>query len=329
MLSTVKKWTKKLFPNLIDNIILEKRKFIDFKRMNHLKGKSEEDYVEILSDIYLKKTGNDLNIVEPRRFTEKIQWRKLFDQDPVYSELSDKYKVRKWVEKKIGSEHLIPLLDAWERFDELDIQSLPDQFVIKTNNASHTNMIFTSKKEFIQKKRSVKRCIKYWLTMPFSYLEGLELHYQKIKPMIIAEKYLSSSDGKSSLSDYKFHCFNGDPYICQVIADRFNGETIDFYDKHWEHLDIRRPPYRNSTQLAQKPNNYDLMIQLATKLSKGFQYVRVDLYEHENRVYFGEMTFTPASGMMKFDPDAWDYRLGQLWDIHSQQIDKAIVNLDL
>ncbi len=325
----IKKTIKRLFPNLVDTFNLEKQKISDRAKMKRIKVTDKSDYIRILSVLYKQKLGYDLHIQDPKRFTEKIQWRKLYDQSSIYSELSDKYMVREWVAKKIGAEYLIPLLGAWKQFDEIDIQSLPNQFVLKTNNASHTNIIITDKNEFIRKKRSIERRVDYWLEMPFAYLEGFELHYLNIKPMIIAEKYISPVDGGSALSDYKFHCFNGEPYICQVIADRFSGETIDFYDKQWEHMDIKRPPYRNSSQQIQKPHNYDLMIQLASKLSKGFQYVRVDLYEHDDRVYFGEMTFTPASGMMKFEPDEWDYRLGQLWDIHSQQIDKAIVNLDL
>lgn len=325
----VSSWIKQCFPNVADYIYLRKVMQQNDRIINNLCSLKESEYPEFLRHEYGKKTGKRLDLQNPSRLTEKIQWRKLYDQDPLYSILSDKYSVRKWIEEKIGSEYLIPLLGVWDHFSDIDFQSLPDQFVLKTNNASHTNIIVTDKKAFMHRKWAAGKKIDYWLSMPFSYLEGLELHYREIKPKIIAELYIPPEPGKSELSDYKFHCFNGVPYLCQVISDRLARETIDFYDSNWEHVKIARIPYPNTEKPVDKPEHYDLMVLLATELSRGFKYVRVDLYNHAGKIYFGEMTFTPGSGYMVFDPDDWDYRLGELWDIHSEQIDKKLVGIDL
>ena len=314
-----KETIKDLFPNLTDTINLEMQKKEDRKTIKKIQSLKEKEYPAYLKGIYQFRTGKELHLDNPRRFTEKIQWRKLYDRNPLYSELSDKYLVRKWVEEKIGSDYLVPLVGVWEHFDQIDFGQMPDQFVLKTNNASHTNIIVTDKKQFMRRKWSAKRRMEYWLRTPFAFLEGLELHYQGIKPLIIAEKYLQPENGRSSLTDYKFYCFNEAPYLCQVISDRSHGETIDFYDTKWEHMAISRPPYQNAGKAIKKPEKYDLMVKLAAELCIGFQYVRVDLYEHAGKIYFGEMTFTPASGMMRFDPDEWDYKLGALWDLPPRQ----------
>ena len=312
-MKTLKQAIKGLFPNTIDTINLEKQKKKDRKSLQKVLLLKEKDYPTLLKENYKLKTGNELDLNNPKRFTEKVQWRKLYDQNPLYSTLSDKYMVRKWVEDKIGPNYLVPLIGVWPQFDQIDFKQMPNQFVLKTNNASHTNIIVTDKKSFMRRKWSVKRRMEYWLNTPFALLEGLELQYSSITPLIIAEEYLPPENGKSSLTDYKFYCFNNSPFLCQVISDRSNNETIDFFDTHWEHMAICRPPYHNAEKPIEKPENYDKMITIATELCNGFDFVRVDLYEHAGKVYFGEMTFTPASGMIRFTPDDWDYKLGALW----------------
>lgn len=320
-----KEIAKAMFPNAIDLWNLKQQKIKNLSLISNILMLNESDYPNYLCSLYKEKTGHELNLDNPQRFTEKIQWRKLFDQNPIYSTLSDKYAVRKWIEKKIGNEYLVPLIGAWEHFKDIDFREMPDQFVLKTNNASHTNIIVSEKRKFMRRKWSAGRRMEYWLNTPFAYLEGLELHYQTIKPMIIAESFLEPDDGESELTDYKFHCFDGTPVLCQIIGNRSSGETIDFYDFDWKHVLLVRPPFPNAKQKKVKPQNYGIMIGIAKELSKGFKYVRVDLYENHGKVYFGEMTFTPGSGMIRFDPDEWDYRLGNLWDIHSSQCDNRII----
>lgn len=318
----IKETMKMMFPNTIEYFILMKQKRNDSRIINKIRSLDEKDYPELLREIYKKKTGHDLNLKNPQRLTEKIQWRKLYDQTPIYSTLSDKYAVREWVKNKIGGEYLIPLIGAWEHFKDIDFSLLPEQFVLKTNNASHTNIIITDKELFLRQKWSAGKRIEYWLNTPFAYLEGLELHYKSIKPMIIAEQYMQPEKGAKGLVDYKFHCFSGKIELCQVIGDRTTEETIDFYDSNWQHLSINRPPFPNAKTKREKPATFDLMLELVSKLSKEFSYVRVDMYEINKKVYFGEMTFTPASGMMIIKPDEWDYKLGAMWDIHSEQREK-------
>lgn len=316
-----KETIRKILPNITEDVCLQRQKRTDIRIIKRVESLTESDYPKHISEVYLEKTGHKLNLENPQRLTEKIQWRKLYDRNPVYSKLSDKYLVREWVDAKIGKEHLVPLLGVWDHFDDIDFTMLPDQFVLKTNNASHTNVIVKDKEVFLRKRKSIERKMEYWLKTPFAYLEGLELQYQTIRPRIIAEKYLPPEKGKTDLTDYKFHCFCGVPYLCQVIGNRSGKEVIDFYDEKWEHVNLKRPPYLNAMEASQKPSNYENMIYLAMQLSKGFQYVRVDMYEYDNMVFFGEMTFTPASGMMRFEPDDWDYRLGGLWNIHSKQVE--------
>lgn len=320
-----KKALKKLFPNIIDTWNLEKQRETNRITIDAIKALGEENYPKMLQSLYQQKTGHELNLANPQRLTEKIQWRKLYDQNMIYSTLSDKYAVREWIKNTIGEEYLIPLIGVWEHFSDIDFNVFPEQFVLKTNNASHTNIIVTNKSDFMRQRWSAGRRMEYWLHTPFAYLEGLELHYKDIHPLIVAEQFIQPEDGKKELVDYKFHCFNGAPVLCQVIGDRTVGETIDFYDINWEHVALTRPPFPNAKTPMEKPTNYDLMLRLVKTLCNGFTYVRVDLYQNNDKIFFGEMTFTPASGMMKMDPDEWDYKLGALWDINSEQVNKSKV----
>lgn len=284
---------------------------------------TEEEIVVKITEQYESSTGHTLHLDNPQRFTEKIQWRKAFDRDPVYSRISDKYAVHEWVKKKIGEEYLIPLLGVWESEKDIDFKSLPQQFVLKTNNASGTNTIVTDKSKI--DKRIVRENYRFWLQYPFGF-NTMELHYNAIKPLIIAEKFMVQP-GSNDLTDYKFFCFDGNPMYCQVITDRRDAECIDFFDMEWSHQIYKFNNLNNKGKKIQKPENYNEMIYLSRVISKGFSFVRVDFYEIDGKIYFGEMTFTPASGLNVFSPDDWDYRLGELWDINKQQIDRNIVRI--
>ena len=322
-MAIVKKIIKQLCPNIVGiwHLIIHRRNVN--KRIKDSKRLDEIEYSAYLERFYETKTKHHLNLDNPQRYTEKLQWRKIYDRHDIYSWLSDKYRVRKWVEEKIGSEYLVPLLDHWKQFDEIDFDKLPDQFVLKTNNGCHANIIVKNKQEFMRSKWSAKKLMQYWLKSN-EYLDGLELHYANITPEIIAEKYMEPGKGEDCLTDYKFHCFCGEPFVCEVIRGRTSQETIDIYDMEWKHLPISLPPYPNTESNKECPPNYNLMIEIARKLSQGFQYVRVDLY-NTDKVYFGEMTFTPTNGVDIFVPDEWDYKLGKLWNIHTEQVNESIV----
>lgn len=325
MMSIIRKKIKSMFPNLISYQKLIKYKKDITPSVRKVQALKQEEYPLYIKEFYEKRTHHCLDLEEPKRLTEKIQWRKIYDRDPVYSQLSDKYRVREWVEKKIGKEYLIPLLGSWEHFNDINFDLLPNKFVLKTNNGCHTNYIVKDKKKFLHEKWSAKKIFEYWLKA-LEFWKGLELHYLDIKPLIIAEEYLLPNSNMTDLVDYKFHCLNGTPLICEVIEGRTSHETIDFYDMDWNHIQLERPPYPRTKEINKKPCHYEDMVSIARKLSQGFKYVRVDLFDN-GRVYFGEMTFTPASGLVKFNPDEWDYQMGELWDIHDKQVDHSVVGL--
>ena len=253
----------------------------------------------------------------PKTFNEKIQWLKLYDRKPIYSTMVDKYEAKEYIRKIIGDEYIIPSYGVWNSFDDIPFARLPDQFVLKTNNGSHANFIIKDKKSFLRVKKTIGLKIERLLHSNI-LLYGLELHYLEVEPLIIAERYIQPINNALDLIDYKFHCFNGIPIMCEVIEGRSTRETVDYYDMDWNHLSLSNPPHPRK-QDSPKPEHFDEMIGLAKILSMGFQYVRVDLYDN-GKVYFGEMTFTPSSGLEKYDPDDWDYYMGKLWDINDNQI---------
>lgn len=317
---------KKLFPENYNYLSFLKQKWIVERKTKEARSLNEKDYPAYLRRYVRQKLGYNLDLENPRTISEKVQWRKLYDRDPVYSFLSDKYRVRKWVEEKIGAEYLMPLLGCWKSFNDIDFDALPDQFVLKTNNGTGSNIIVKNKKEFLRSKRSSRIAMKYTLN-PIEFMYGLELHYFDIKPLIMAEQYLAPVNGKSDITDYKFYCFGGKPFIIEVIENRTENETVDTYDLEWNRLPVTQPPYPVKKEPSPKPAHFDQMVKLVGILSEGFQFVRVDLYDNGG-FYFGEMTFTPASGLIPFDPKDMEYKLGDLWDIHGKQTNYSAIFRD-
>lgn len=263
--------------------------------------------------LYKRKIGRILNLDNPQAYTEKIQWAKLYESSPIKTELSDKYLVRNWVAKKIGEEYLIPILGVWNNYSEIDFDSLPDRFVLKTNHGSGTVYIVQNKKELNQDR--CKTLFYDWMHTDYSYVFGLEMQYTNIKRKIIAEEYIDSGIGE--LQDYKFLCFDGKPVFCWVDLDRFTKHTRNVYNLNWELQPWNQYTYGNHANEVPRPKNFEKMIEIATTLSKGFSHVRVDLYNIEGKIYFGEMTFTNGSGFERIIPDVYDYELGKMWHINT------------
>ena len=269
-------------------------------------------YLRFLYYFYM---GKKLNLKNPKTFTEKIQWLKLHDRKEEYHRLVDKYEVKRVVASIIGEKYVIPTLGLWDSFDEIDFLKLPDKFVLKTTQGSHTSLICRNKCNL--DKGESARLFKAWLrTSPYDKFK--EWAYKGIKPRILAEQYLEMEEGKD-LVDYKFYCFAGEPLYCQVIKDRTTQETIDFFDRDWRHQEffglqskITQSKITQSKIRIARPINYDKMLEIAGKLSKGVPFLRVDLYNLEGRIYFGELTFYPAAGLGYFTPEEWDLRLGKL-----------------
>lgn len=270
----------------------------------------EEKRAEALGDWYREIRGETLNLDKPQTFNEKIQWMKLYDSTPIKTQLADKYLVRDWVAERIGVQYLIPLLGVWDGFDEIDFDALPERFVLKCNHGSGYNLIVKNKAEL--NMEDAKRKINTWLREDFAFRAGFELHYSPIPRKIIAEEFIENKDS-GDLFDYKFWCFNGKVEYIQFLSERnISGLKMAFYDRSWVKQNfVYSFPLDEKT--IERPENLDEMILLAEKLSEGFSHVRVDFYRMDDgRIYFGEMTFTSASGCCNWQPAEMDYTMGQI-----------------
>ncbi len=265
------------------------------------------------SKVYLKIQyknfmGKSLNLSDPKTFNEKIQWLKIYDRNPLYTQLADKYAVRKYIERVLGKEYLIPLLGVYDNFDEIDFNALPDQFVLKPTHTSGDILICKdkSKIDLLEIKNEVKR----WLKRNYYWVHR-EWPYKNIKPRIICEKYMVDESGKQ-IKDYKIMCFNGKAKCVFVCSNRNSpgGLNIDIYDMDWNLMPVQRPNSPNSGVIIPTPKTFEMMVKFAEKLSKDIPFVRVDFYEVNGQLYFGEMTFYPASGFEKFEPESYDYLFG-------------------
>lgn len=254
-----------------------------------------------------------LHLENPKTFNEKLQWLKIYDRNPKYTNLVDKYSVKKIVAEKIGEEYIIPTLGVWNSFAEINFDNLPNQFVLKCTHDSGGLVVCRdkSKFDFNLAKKKIDSCLKknfYWY--------GREWPYKNIEPRIIAEKYME--DGASrELKDYKFYCFNGEPRFLYVSEGLENHATarISFIDLDWEFAPFHRTDYFQFEELPAKPKHFDEMIIIAKQLSQNIPFVRVDLYEINEKVFFGELTFTPCSGLMLFTPPEWDKTIGDYLEI--------------
>ena len=258
--------------------------------------------------IYRGRLGKKLNLRKPKSFNEKMQWLKINDRNPLYCELVDKYEVRKYVASVIGINYLIPLLGIYDSFDEIDFNKLPDQFVLKCTHDSGGLVICDSKNAFDyhMARKKITLCMKRNF-----YYQAREWPYKNVKPRIICEKFLQ--DGVySQLIDYKLLCFNGEVKCIFLISNRFSkdGYNVDVYDMHWNLIPLARRHHPNSREMISKPKSFDLMLVLAKKLTKDFTFMRVDFYDVNGQLYFGELTLYPGAGFEEFVPEIYDDILG-------------------
>lgn len=248
-----------------------------------------------------------LDLVTPKTFNEKLQWLKLYDRNPLYTQLVDKYEVRKYISNKIGDEYLIPLLGVWDNFDDINFDTLPNQFVLKCTHDSGGLVICTDKSKFDRNlaREKICKCLK----RNFFNLTR-EWPYKNVKPRIIAEKYMVDESG-NELKDYKFFCFDGVCEFLFVATERPYNTKFDFYDVNFNHLPIING-HPNSNKKISKPIGFEKMIELARTLSIGIPHVRVDFYNVNGKLYFGELTFFHYSGFTPFEPESWDYKFGNM-----------------
>lgn len=256
---------------------------------------------------YKYHLGQKLNLNNPRTFNEKIQWLKLYDRRPEYSTYVDKYAVREHIKRKIGEQYLIPLIGVYNSVDEINWNKLPDKFVLKCTHGSSCNIICEDKSKL--NIEDSKRKLNEWMKNNW-YWYGREWPYKNVKPRIICEKYMVDESGVE-LKDYKYFCFNGKPEVMFVATDRGIDTRFDFFDMEFNHLPVMQH-YKNGVKKIVKPKGFDEMVKLASQLSKDIPHVRVDFYDINGKIYFGELTFSHFSGFVEFVPNEWDYRIGSM-----------------
>lgn len=284
------------------------------KAISFLKNRELLDWLDddtYLKLIYWQKIGKKLNLKNPTTFNEKLQWLKLHDHNAEYIKLVDKYEVKKIVKEIIGEEYIIPTLGVWENFEDIDFNQLPNQFVLKCTHDSGGIVICKNKSEF--DLEYARKKINKSLNRNY-YYHGREWPYKNVKPRIIAEQYMEET-GEKELKDYKFMTFSGKVKCSFVCSERnTEGLKVDFFDLNWKRMPFTRH-YPNSNKYIEKPKNYDLMIKLSEKLAGNIPFVRVDFYEINGKIYFGEMTFYPGSGLEEFSPEEWDKKIGDMIDL--------------
>lgn len=267
-----------------------------------------------LKMVYWIKTGQKLNLSHPVGFNEKENWLKMHEIHPEYTDFVDKVKVRDIVEKMIGPGFFFPLLGTWNHFNEIDFDSLPNEFVLKCNHDSGSVKVIKDKTKINKKELEAFYEGRLKLNV---YSIGREYPYKNVKPCIMAEKLMSSENG-TGINDYKFFCFNGRPHIMFIATERATGDTkFDWYDMDFNHLDIVNI-HPQSGRVLPKPECWEEMKEIVTKCSKGIKFVRIDLYEIDGKVYFGEFTFFHGGGFWPFKPEHWEKDLGDLIDISNE-----------
>lgn len=263
------------------------------------------------------RMGYCIDFKRPQTLSEKIQWLKLNYKNPLFPSLVDKYSVKEYVSQLIGEGHIIPTLQVWSNPDEIDFDSLPQQFVLKTTHGGGNSGVIICKDKNCFDKRATIEKLRKALKQDI-YKDFREWPYKFIKKRIIAEKYMAQEDG-TPLVDYKFFCFNGIPrfiYVSQNIpGDR---RTISaFLDMNWEMLPFKKKNENHAVSYPPKPESFDELKRIALLLANGFPFVRIDLYEINKEVYFSEYTFFPSSGMQPYEPTEWDRKLGDMLDLPS------------
>ena len=289
--------------------ILQSKGF--FKRMD------DKKYLEMM---YQFKLGKPLDLERPRTFNEKLQWLKLYDRNPMYIQMVDKCEVKKLVANIIGEEYIIPTLGVWDSFEDIDFSKLPNQFVLKCTHDSGGLVIVKDKSEFNKKK--AKTIINKSLKRNFYYY-GREWPYKDVKPRVIAEQYMED-ERTQDLPDYKIHNFGGVPKVILLCRNRYKeqGLTEDFFTDNWTHLNVKRPNHENANIVVEAPPALEKMLDLAKKLSKNIPFLRTDFYIINGKVYFGELTFFPASGFDGFDPSSFDSVMGEWIKIDGESQNK-------
>lgn len=287
--------------NTFFSIVTGSRKFVGVLGNNGLLNwMSDDKYLKLL---YKENLGKELNLQNPVSFNEKLQWLKVHDHDERYFDLVDKIKAKEIVGKIIGEEHIVPLYKIWDNAKAISFEGLPNSFVLKCNH-DQGSVLLVSEKNTIDINKVRRDYSKLLKRSP--YPGTREYPYKMIKPAVFAEKFLGGN-----IVDYKFYCFNGEPRFlyCGQGLTTDHSLKIDFYDMNWELMPFYRTDY-NRLGMIPRPKHFDLMKSIAKKLSENTTFVRIDLFEVDDVVYFSEFTLCPASGLMPFVPEEYDEIIG-------------------
>ena len=285
-------------------------------RFSNTKRMSDEQYLKLL---FKSRMGYRLNLKNPQTFNEKLQWLKLYDRKPIYTTMVDKYDAKKYVADVIGEEHIVPTFGVWDKFDDIDFDSLPDQFVLKCTHDCGGLVICRDKSKLDKDKarekieRSLKRDY-YW--------GDREWPYKNVKPRILAEQYMEDESG-NGLRDYKFFTFNGETKFLYLSEGLENHSTarISFYDLEGNEMPFRRSDYKPFEKMPAMPVNFVEMVELSNRLAADIKspFVRCDFYSVNGRAYFSEITFFPCGGTLPFEPKEWDEKLGEWIKLPNQE----------
>ena len=300
------------FENIIRNP--KRSLYVAISLINCHNPKLISDKLCLKAHFYLR-FGYELNLKNPTTFSEKLQWLKLYDRRPEFTKMVDKYEAKKYASSIIGEEYIIPTLGVWDRAEDIEWGKLPDQFVLKCTHDSG-DLIICKDKSKLNKENAIKK-LNEGIKRDY-YKVWREWPYKNVPRRIIAEKYIEPAPDLQDLPDYKFFCFNGEPKYCQVISGRNTNMCCDFFDIDWNHQPFHEPEtYPFSEHLLEKPSKYDEMWNLARSLAIDKPFSRIDFYEVEGKVYFGEITFFPTGGIGGFSPDKYDRIFGDLINIEN------------
>ena len=266
---------------------------------------------QFLKLLHRRLFNENLNLNNPKTFNEKLNWLKLHDRNPEYTKMVDKCEVKKFVADIIGEEYIIPNIGIWDKFEDIDFDSLPNQFVLKCNHDSGGIIICKNKSLFDYKASKV--LINKSLKKNY-YYAGREWPYKNVKPKIIAEKFMVE-ENNTDLKDYKIYNFNGEPALIQVDFDRFINHKRNFYSKDWDFIDMEILYSNSPEKIIHKPHRLNEMLKLSKKLAKNITFCRIDFYSIKNKIYFGEITFFPEGGFFKISPKKFNSKLANLIDL--------------
>lgn len=293
---------------MIDYRKIIRNRELRLKLISMLSWIPDEPYLKM---VYRIKTGRKLNLKHPVGFNEKLNWLKLNDKHPEYTNLVDKVKVRDYISQVLGQEYLFPIYGTWNSFDEIDFDALPNEFVLKCNHDSGSVKIIRdkSKMDYKAMKRFFDGRIK---RNPF--YDSREYPYKNVTPCIIAEKLMRDAGDIVELKDYKFFCFNGKPKFLYLSEGLANHDTarINYLTLDWEKAPFKRADFTEFDELPPKPANFEKMVEICNIVSKDMPFVRIDLYDVNGQIYFGEFTFFPGGGYTIMSPEEWEIKLGEL-----------------